>query len=248
MILRRAARAPFDYHPGVLDDLSPHGLHILRGPRRVGKSTELRRLAARWFSSGSDPRSVIAMSVEGRSAQDLEDLIKRASSAYAASHFGECLWLIDEVTGVVGDWPSTIKRLRDGHPSFADDTVVLTGSSTAHFDSATKALAGRRNAARPDRVLSQMLFVDVAAALGYELPETPVLDPQQFSNKATVGDLVSQFRPWVGILVDAWDEYLRIGGYPQRLAAHINGDTSAELIVQNALWDVIHGDALPERT
>ncbi len=241
--LRRVAAAPFEYHPGVLENLTHGGLHILRGPRRVGKSTEMRRVAARWISDGSDPRSIISMSVEGRSAQDLEDLIRRAADSHANAHSGKCLWLIDEITSVVGDWPSTIKRLRDRHPSFSDDTIVLTGSSTAQFDSAVKALAGRRNASRPDRVMAQMPFIEVAGALGYELPESPGLDPVQFADKAFVGEQVTEFRPWVSSLVDAWEEYLQIGGYPQNVAARLSGDTSAQGDMKDALWDVIHGDA-----
>lgn len=246
--LRRAAAAPFEYHPKVLDNLTPGGLHILRGPRRVGKSTEMRRLADRWIAAGADPRSVICMSVEGRSAQDLEDLIRRATDSHAAGHAGHCLWLIDEVTSVIGDWPAAIKRLRDRHPSFSDDTVVLTGSSTAQFDNAVKALVGRRNADHPDRVMTQMPFVDVAAALGHDLPESPALVPHQLADKALVKEMVSKFRPWVTSLVDAWEEYLFVGGYPQMVAAHLSGDKEGQTVMRNALWDVIHGDAFSGAT
>ena len=41
--LRQAARAPFDYSARVLDDLRPGGLYLLRGPRRVGKSVEVKK-------------------------------------------------------------------------------------------------------------------------------------------------------------------------------------------------------------
>lgn len=36
--LREADEAPFACSPGVLDNLTPGGLYVLRGPRRVGKS------------------------------------------------------------------------------------------------------------------------------------------------------------------------------------------------------------------
>ncbi|MGH7863283.1 MAG: hypothetical protein ACREOS_13750, partial [Candidatus Dormibacteraceae bacterium] len=45
--LRAAARAPFQRHPPVLDDITSPNLYTLRGPRRVGKSTVLKQTIAR---------------------------------------------------------------------------------------------------------------------------------------------------------------------------------------------------------
>jgi hypothetical protein len=42
--LREAEMHDLGYRPGVLDDVAPDGLFLLRGPRRVGKSVALKRL------------------------------------------------------------------------------------------------------------------------------------------------------------------------------------------------------------
>ncbi len=73
--LREASVAPFTYSAGVLDDLAPGGLYMLRGPRRVGKSVELKRTIERLLNPGrgpaADPRRVLHASVDGWRAADL---------------------------------------------------------------------------------------------------------------------------------------------------------------------------------
>jgi len=56
--LREAAQAPFDYRPGVLDDIESGGLYTLSGPRRIGKSLELRRAIAALIARGVAARNI----------------------------------------------------------------------------------------------------------------------------------------------------------------------------------------------
>ena len=241
--LRVARMSPLAYEPRPLDDMSPGGLYILRGPRRVGKSTALKQVVAERIRGGHSPRRILHVSVEGRSDQDVVDIVRRGSDLWLEGLPGERLWVIDEITGVHGAWPPMIKRLRDSHPSFAADTVVLTGSSSAKFDEARKLLAGRRNATRSDRVLFQMGFVEVARALGIELPPSPNLNVSDLADDDKIEAVVSEYRPWVPALIDSWDHYLRIGGYPQAVAAEIAPYDEKTQALLEALWDVIHGDA-----
>ena len=168
--LRAARQSPLAYDPRPLRGVTAGGLYILRGPRRVGKSTALKQLIAERLGNGSPPRSILHVSVEGRSAKDLVDIVRRGAGRWLEGEPGSRLWVIDEITSVKGAWPEHIKRLRDSDPAFSADTVILTGSSAAKFDEATKLLAGRRNADHSDRTLFQMGFTEVARALGVELP------------------------------------------------------------------------------
>lgn len=195
--------------------------------------------------SGVPPRTVLHVSVEGRSEQDLVDIVRRGAAHWLTGAPGERYWFIDEITGVRGAWPERIKRLRDGEPSFSVDTVVLTGSSSAEFERAGKLLAGRRNTERSDRTLFQMGFVEVARALGHDLPEAPGLRVADLGHGTAVGDVVSEYRPWIPTLVEAWDRFLEVGGYPQAAAAELRdpGSSTRHDHLTDALWDVIHGDA-----
>jgi uncharacterized protein len=242
--LRTAMRSPLNYTPRPLDDLQSGGLYILRGPRRVGKSTALKQLIAERLSAGQTPRSILHASVEGRSAQDLVDIVHRGTSTWLGGEPGERLWVLDEITEVEGPWPEFVKRLRDSEPSFSIDTVVLTGSSAAKFDEARKQLAGRRNAARSDRTLFQMGFPDVARALGTDLPVAPGLSLARLADADSLATAIRDVRPWVDTLVDAWDRFLHVGGYPQAVEKELTAPgEEGGVVLREALWDVIHGDA-----
>lgn len=241
--LRAARSSPLAYEPRPLDDLTPGGLYILRGPRRVGKSTALKQLIDERIHTGTPPRSILHVSVEGRSAQDVADIIRRGAAHWLEGPPGARLWLLDEITGVHGEWPATIKRLRDNHPSFATDSVILTGSSSAKFDEVQKLLAGRRHATRSDRVLFQMRFIEVAGALGADLPPPPNLDLSDLVDDEAMEAAVSKYRPWVPALIDSWEQYLRVGGYPQAVASEMEPGEERQSALSEALWDVIHGDA-----
>ena len=69
--LREADGAPFRYAAGVLADLAPGGLYVLRGPRRVGKSVEIKRTIELLIASGTVPRSIVHAAVDGWRAADL---------------------------------------------------------------------------------------------------------------------------------------------------------------------------------
>jgi uncharacterized protein len=142
--LRRAKLAPFHYRSGALTELASGGLYVLRGPRRVGKSTEIKYAIADLIAGGVPPRNNIHAAVDGWRAADLRTLVTSARTTFLAGVTGTRYWFVDEISSVIGDWPNTIKNLRDNDPDFAADTVVLTGSSAARLHEVRKALAGRR--------------------------------------------------------------------------------------------------------
>jgi hypothetical protein len=55
------------YEPRPLQNLEPGGLYILRGPRRVGKSVELKRAIYALLQSGISPRRIIHARTRRRS-------------------------------------------------------------------------------------------------------------------------------------------------------------------------------------
>ena len=240
--LREASHAPFDYRAGVLRDFTRGGLYVLRGPRRVGKTVELKRTIEELLASGVNPRCITHMAVDGLRARDLGMLVDAADSLMPDED-GR-FWLIDEITGITDGWPGRIKWLRDNDARFRSDTVVLTGSSASNLTEATKALAGRRGAAEAtDRVLLPMGF---RSFVSLACPEPPPAAPGPWClTEATVEAMTEACRilaPWLGALIRAWDDYLRIGGFPAAVAAHA-ARREDPLALRAGLMDVIHGDA-----
>ena len=247
--LREAAEAPFRYASGALADLEPGSLYVLRGPRRVGKSVELKRTIESLIAAGVDPRSIAHMSVDGWSSDDLGALV-RAAGRLMPPHGGRW-WFIDEITSVSGDWPAQLKWLRDNDPRFRHDTVVLTGSSSSGLRESIGELAGRRGpASNPDRLMLPVGFrtfvrltSDAAATGGTpdgpeELPRLPLaaLTPSRLR------DAAYRLAPWLHALTDTWEDYLRVGGFPQAISSHVRRRWPDESL-RTALMGVISGDA-----
>ncbi len=238
--LRNASKAPFHYTAGVLSDLTPGGLYLLRGPRRVGKSVEVKRSIHQLLSSGVHPRHIIHMSMEGWNARHLTRFVNIAQQLTLD---GPRHWFLDEITGIEGGWPQRMKWLRDNDPRFQTDTVVLTGSSSADLREAIGILAGRRGAAKaPDRVLLPMGFRDFAGLVVQDSLSKHI-GPLRISDLAEqLREISFELAPWLGMLVNAWETYLWVGGFPLAVSGYLR-DRRIDPALQAGLWEVISGDA-----
>lgn len=241
--LREADGTPLRYAPGVLDRLTPGGLYVLRGPRRVGKSVEIKRAIRDLIDSGAaSPRQVLHVSVDGWRSGNLGLLVDAAKQLLPGD--GPRWWFIDEITSISDGWPERIKWLRDNDAWFRTDTVVLTGSSAANLTASVKALADRRGAAvDPDRVLLPMGFRTFARLVAPEPPPDDV-------GRLRVGDLTpdrlrraaDELVPWLDQLVSAWESYLQVGGFPRAVSRYLTAREPDD-VLRRGLLDVVHGDA-----
>ena len=241
--LIRARKAPFEYSAGVLGNLAAGGLYLLRGPKRVGKSVELKKTIEQLIASGEDPRRIVHVAADRLVAADLQRVVDAAAAL--TSRTGPRFWFIDEITAITDGWPAAIKWLRDNDTRFGLDTVVLTGSSATGLDEAVKALAGRRGGAeKPDRVLLPMPF---RAFVRAHSDHPPPGDPGALSvadlTPAALEEAVTMLTPWLNQLIQEWEIYLTVGGFPQAVSAHLTGDERARRTLRRTLLDVIHGEA-----
>lgn len=127
---------------------------MLRGPRRAGKSTEIVQAVGDLLGSGVPPRNIVHAAVDGWRAADLRALVTSASMTFLAGTSGPRYWFLDEITSVVGDWPNTIKNLRDNDVGFGEDTSTpparrsLTGSQISPRVSSSGLATGSRGLRR----------------------------------------------------------------------------------------------------
>ena len=242
--LREAAETLFSrpYTAGVLDNLTPGGLYVLRGPRRGGKSVEVKRTIESLVSSGTEPRRIVHMSVDGWSAADLGRLVGAAS--HITPREGPRWWFIDEITGITDGWPEQVKWLRDNDRRFRTDTVVLTGSSSSRLRESIGVLAGRRGgAAAPDRVLLPMGFRSFARLVADRgLPEE--VDRLQIADltASRLSAAAYEMAPWLHTLAELWEDYLQVGGFPAAVAGFLTSPVAAPTL-EAELLRVISGDA-----
>lgn len=244
LVLREAAERPFVFTPEILRDISAPNLYTLIGPRRVGKSLALKRKIAETIAAGVPPRQIIYCSCDGFRRQDLNRMFKAGRGITPGEEAAPRWWFIDEITAVGDSWSEVIKELRD-NTLLHQDCLVLTGSSSRGFRDAIDNLAGRRgpDLEHSDRMLLPMGFKQFCALTGVALPEDlPGLSlAELFSRKAR--ETFTELSYWHEPLIEAWESYLRVGGYPRAVAEYIDhGEVS--LSFARDLWDVVRGDAV----
>lgn len=240
--LREARQSELNYRPPVLDDLSLGSVYILRGPRRVGKTVTVKQTIAQLLRDGVPPTAIVRFAADGWSAKDLRTLISNVALPPVPEGHSR-YWFIDEISSVSGNWDQQLKWLRDNDSDFREATVVLTGSNATGITEATGALAGRRGTGtRLDRTLMPMGFRTFAQTiLNGAAPQISAISLADLYSKPAAEDYAALL-PWLDELVNAWEAYLRYGGYPKSVAAYKRGETVPAPFI-NDLFNVISADA-----
>ena len=200
--------------------LDEPGVHTLRGPRQVGKSTALKLLVEQAVEEW-EPRRVAYLALdllEGRPTAELAATVRRTKELAATSE--PMLLLLDEVT-VVDGWQTAIKALWDDG-TLREDIVVCTGSSAVDLHrGAAERLPGRRGAGG-DHALFPHSFATFATALDETIPPSPELSVEEVvaerGRQALTGAQVYGPR-----LAAALERYLSFGGLPHAIAEACTG-------------------------
>jgi predicted AAA+ superfamily ATPase len=202
-------------------DLRSPGLHTLRGPRQVGKSTDLKLLVQRALDEGRPPQQVIYLQVDLLYGQPIAELDATVDAAKRLARAGPgSLVLLDEVTSLDG-WDIGVKAMWDTGV-LRGDTVVATGSSAAElYRGVAERWPGRRGAGEDHLVLPQS-FGDFARALFPTIPASPRLLVREVLAPAH-RDVLDQGRLHLPQLTQAFGLYLRFGGLPAAVAEAVAG-------------------------
>lgn len=225
-------RLPADF---VLDiRLESPGVNILRGPRQVGKSTDLKLLVDRALGEGWDNRSIIYLALDLLEDQPVAELARSVRRAKALSGKGKALVLLDEVTSVPR-WQSAIKSLWDTGV-IRDDVVLCTGSSAVDLQQGVaERLPGRRRGGKDYLVLPQS-FASFACATENGVPKSPRLTVAELRSPDGA-DLLRDMRLHVPPLDRALTRYLSFGGLPAAVAEAVAGVPEPSADVKRVLWD-----------
>ncbi len=216
-------------------DLYSPGIHILRGPRQVGKSTDLKLLVERALAEGFDPRSIIYVALDQLEGRHLSELAASVEHAIdLAERDAPGLLLLDEVTSVQG-WQTAVKSLWD-QGLIQRDVVVCTGSSAIDLQrGAAERLPGRRQAGRDYLALPQS-FASFAKALNPQIPSSPRLTIAELL--AEDGQmLLRKMRVHAPAMKTALRRYMRFGGLPAAVAEAASGATEPSEQVKRVLYD-----------
>jgi predicted AAA+ superfamily ATPase len=231
-------RLAADFVAGL--DLQRPGVHVLRGPRQVGKSTDLKLLVERALDGGLPGRAVVYLALdllEGRHLSELAATIQRALDLAGRGPLGEGargLLLLDEVTAVA-DWQTAVKSLWDSG-AIRGEVVVCTGSSAVDLQrGAAERLPGRRGAGADHLALPQS-FAAFARAVDGDLPASPRLTVAELCSRDGEA-LLREMRVYAPMLDAALGRYLRFGGLPAAVAEAASGAHEPSREVRRVLYD-----------
>lgn len=218
-------------------DLEAPGIHVLRGPRQVGKTTDLKLLVARALAAGHAARSIVFLALdllEGQPHAELARTVRRAKDLAGLADRDRCILLLDEVTAVER-WQTAIKSLWDGG-HVRSDIVVCTGSSAIDLQrGAAERLPGRREAGSDHLVLPQS-FAAFARAIDPAITASPQLTVAQMRTPDGAAAL-RDARVHGPALQAALTRYLRFGGLPAAVAEAAGGALEPSAATEQVLYD-----------
>lgn len=211
------------------------GIHVIRGPRQVGKSTDLKLIAQRALTKGRPPRSVAYLALdllEGSPVSELAETILRTKQL--SGFDGASVLLLDEVTSAER-WQTAIKTLWDDG-TLRGDVVICTGSSASELhDGAAERLPGRRGAGTDHMVLPQS-FGAFAGAIDRSIPKSPeltVAELMQPSGRKILNEALAY-----GPKFDrALEKFLSFGGLPAAVAEAGGGAINPSASLLNVVAD-----------
>jgi len=202
-------------------ELGEAGIHTLRGPRQVGKSTALKLLVERADERlGARRVAYLALDLlEGRPLTELAATLTRTKELAAASE--PMVLLLDEVT-VVDGWQTAVKALWDDG-TLREDVVVCTGSSAVDLhQGAAERLPGRRGAGE-DHALFPHSFATFARTLDEAIPLSPELSVEEIVSEQG-RDSLRDAQIHGPALMTALERYLSFGGLPHAIAEAFTGE------------------------
>jgi uncharacterized protein len=217
-------------------DLGEPAVHVLRGPRQTGKSTDLKLLVHRALEAGTEPRQVVYLSLDLLEDQPPSALVESVNRALELSggRGGSRLILLDEVTAAER-WQTAVKALWD-EGRIDRDVVVCTGSSAADLaEGSADRLPGRRGRGRDFLVLPQG-FSSFARAIDGTIPPGLGLTVAEIVS-ADGQEALRASRVHLPAMQRVLERYLVFGGLPAAVAEAVGGHAEPSEEVRRVLWD-----------
>ncbi|MEE8480553.1 MAG: ATP-binding protein [Desulfobacterales bacterium] len=205
------------------ENLPPGSISIKRGPRQVGKTTELKLLVNDLLSAGIPPRNIAYYPCDDIiHFRELTELIR--TFAETIKMIDGCGYLmLDEITAVK-DWSRAVKSLVDAGV-LENIYLLLTGSSAIEIKRGYERMPGRRGYGF-DRAFLPMSFTDFCRAYDLKPPLAALTDI--LSDKDSFRMYEMETAGEKNKFEEILKNYMEWGGFPMVVADLINTGSVAE--------------------
>ena len=219
---------------GYLENRDLHRAVLLSGPRRVGKTTVLQQIALALVEQGTDPKSILYLSLDHPLLKllSLREILKLFhESTYAEGK--PAVLLLDEVQ-YAPDWETEIKLLVDHRPEYRILSTV--SASVIHRERLAESGVGR------------WITVPIPTLSFYEFILIRDEQPDGIAPDLRVSDLFKSQPGDLTVLADRmrplqplFQRYLLVGGFPET-ATQENIDLCQRLLREDVVERVLKRD------
>jgi predicted AAA+ superfamily ATPase len=170
------SQSAFKWNPRLSETIeNEEVIYVLRGPRRVGKTTLLKLRIRKLLEQGTPPENILYFPCD---AIETPKQLFTAIDNYLSQQRKTGQWaylFIDEVSMLI-EWQKAIKLLIDSG-KFRKCTVILTGSHSIDLRKGSESLSGRRGKIErlkygtPDKILLPAKFSEYIETLEPKLSD-----------------------------------------------------------------------------
>ena len=245
--LRRLAEQPARLPSEAVNSipLDRAAIHVLRGPRQVGKSTDLKLLVDLALREGFTPRRVRYLSLDLLQGAPPAAVVETLSALQRVSGTEQPgLLLLDEVTAV-RDWQVAVKYAWDA--GLIDrEIVVCTGSTASDLRrGVAERLPGRRGKGRDILILPRS-FAAFARVADTAIPPSPGLAVTRFADPEH-RPMLEEMRVFLPRLDRLLATYSAFGGLPAAIAEAVSGATEPSEPTKRIIYDSLVREAARRR-
>lgn len=220
-------------------ELEKDSINILRGPRQIGKTTELKLIIQSFIRKKANPASIFYLPCDNIiNRKELFENLTAITQYLKMEKINHGYLFLDEITSIK-DWQKTIKGVSDAG-QLSNVSVLITGSSAIEIKRGYERMPGRRGKGL-DRVLLPMSFYDFCNCLG--MKQRPAVDLFQVVEqeelftkyKNTITEQESKYLEMLQL-------YLKHGGFPfivSEIAESASLNPETEEVVSSIMFSEI---------
>lgn len=234
--IRTFEASKIKWHPPLLQTtLNEDALHIIKGPRQVGKTTLLKLFIRNLLADKKvSEKDILFLSIDA--ARSVDEVVEVILYYFKTIKTSNRRYLFLDEASFLPDWPRGIKVLIDmGFDKNA--TYIVTGSSALDLKRSSEKLPGRRGKGC-DFVLLPLSFGQFLSILYPQIKLTPVDHISEFLEKKE--EDFFDLRMYRTEIDGALHAYLQTGGFPSWIDAHLKGEPDEHLLM--TFRAIIEGD------